>query len=254
MKTLSLAVLLVTVTIQFRPLPSSLSMPLIIPTYTLPFGSTTVPYLPVRIAAKSLSKLFIRLPFALKNLSYNRTTIFSTPYRVLVDQHGLTIDQTERMTAGHLIEIHALVSVVGLTNHEQRTILDDPHVLNHTTKHATIIPNATEAITNVVLFHRQTLFIVFHRNHASILHLVSAFASEKNQSKKRFCLARYLLCRFCIDFGTRFALACHFGRKRAPPAILADSLPFWLLAQILLLLSPLSGESNQPVRVGKRER
>ena len=32
-------------------------------------------------------------------------------------------------------------------------------------------------------------------------------------------------CHIGRAFGTRFAIGCHFGRKRAPPAILADYPP-----------------------------
>ena len=42
-------------------------------------------------------------------------------------------------------------------------------------------------------------------------------------------------CHIGRAFGTRFAVGCHFGRKRALPAVLADDLPFWLLAQDLLM-------------------
>ena len=40
-------------------------------------------------------------------------------------------------------------------------------------------------------------------------------------------MAQDLLCQFCRSFGTRFADGCHFGRRRPPSAILADTLLEW---------------------------
>jgi len=59
MNTRSVRVRLHTSTNQFFPLPSSLTSELIRPTYTLPLVSITVPYLPVRIADRILSRLFM---------------------------------------------------------------------------------------------------------------------------------------------------------------------------------------------------
>jgi hypothetical protein len=83
----------------------------------------------------------------------------------------------------------------------------------------------TATRANVLIPNRRTTAITNHLSfslsYTSILHLVSALSNEKNREKKKFfwhdiCYAA---------FGTRFALACHFGRKRAPPAILAVPLP-----------------------------
>ena len=64
-KTCSLTVRLVTDTIQFLPLPSSRMIELMMPTCTLPLVSTTLPYLPVRMAERILSRLFICIPYSL---------------------------------------------------------------------------------------------------------------------------------------------------------------------------------------------
>jgi hypothetical protein len=69
MNTRSLTVRLVTSTNQFFPLPSSLTRELIIPTCTFPLVSTTLPYLPVRIEERILSRLFISFSFLLVNSS-----------------------------------------------------------------------------------------------------------------------------------------------------------------------------------------
>ena len=83
MNTRSLTVRLVTVTIQFFPLPSSRMMQLIRPTCTLPFGSITLPYLPVRIAERILSRLFICIP--LENRSITTNTIHDPTDTVQAD-------------------------------------------------------------------------------------------------------------------------------------------------------------------------
>jgi CRISPR/Cas system-associated endoribonuclease Cas2 len=70
-------------------------------------------------------------------------------------------------------------------------------------------------------FHFQLSFFGCHSNHALIIHMISALSREKNKKNKK--IFWHDICY--AEFGTRFAVACHFGSFGPRPAILAVPLP-----------------------------
>ena len=118
MNTRSFTVRLVSVTIQFLPLPSSRMMQLMRPTCTLPLVSTTLPYLPVRIAARILSRLFIS--FSLSCLcSIPSVFLLSSPHSEAGFLSKLFGIHLVHHHTNHCIHVHILMGVVCHANVKQ---------------------------------------------------------------------------------------------------------------------------------------
>ena len=114
------------------------------------------------------------------------------------------------------------MGVIGLSNHDQCTIIHWPCILHNSNEHSSIIPNATKTVSNVV--HD----IHFHLSVGDTAIIQSRSALSTRKFKNNFMPNKKNFLPYWQGVWHDICCVCHFGRPRAISAILAGwHLPFW---------------------------